>query len=459
MKYKALGGAALLLCGLVAPALAGSVYVPLATDQVIDGVRYQTQIWVTNTDTGLRQFTSYLIESETDGTDRPENWGASTAIQAGDTMLLASVVGSGEQGMLEISGAPQIVVTARMVGTSNGVAGLGTAMPVVSSKSVFAANAVAHLAGWVRSADLRSDFGILNLGHERASCSIKVFRNDGSQILGTAVVTMQPLGHRQFDDALNLLGQPAISAARSETSCDQPFYIYLRTYDRTAGDVFFTLPSHTLGESTLATPDEEPPPGPGPGPSPSCSAGALCYSKPGTFFVPTVSADYRRETFEVPPGNYSKLHMSLEVVPTGWHPPTNGLNLVFWLARDGRHRNLYGFAGFKGPGSGQLLFRHGIGMEAGLKPKLTRNFLPTLGATYKIDFVYNTGNRTLTLKIMDAAGNVLHELTDRTNVNVIELLPGEANITADFSHRLGLNPVEPPSYGWQYRNLLIELFD
>jgi len=456
MKCKTLGVAALLVLCPVASALAGSVYVPLAADHVVEGVRYQTQVWATNTDGDLRQFTSYFIPGETDGTDRPENWGTSIAVQPGNTMLLGSIAGSGQVGMLEISGAPNIAITARMVATKDGVTGLGTAMPVISSKNQFAADAVAHLQGWVRSGDLRSDFGLVNLGAEDSTCSIKVFRNDGSQIQGTAVITVPPLGQRHFDDALNILGVLAISAVRSETTCDQPFYPYLRTYDRTTGDVFLILPSHAIGESSLQ------PPGTQTDPEPSACAngqpGVHCITRDGTFFVPRVADDYRRVDFNVPSGSYSRMHMRFEIVHGGWTAPSSGLHLVFWLARDGRHRNLYGFAGFKGPNANSLLFRHGIDMLAGDKPKFTRNFAAQPGQTYVIDYLYDPVGRILDLKIFDGNGNLLQQITDRPNVNRIHIDPGE-NITADFSNVRGANPSEPPSYGWQYRNLLIELFE
>ena len=454
MKHKIPGLVALLLVSPAATALAGSVYVPLAADHTVEGVRYQTQVWATNTDTDLRQFTSYFIPSETDGVERDENWGTSTAVQPGGTVLVGTVAGSGERGMLEISGAPHIVVTARMVATKDGVTSLGAAIPVIGSQNAFEADVVAHVQGWIRNADLRRDFGVVNLGHQEATCSIAVFRANGSQILSTAIITIPPLGHRQFDDALGLLNLTAISAVRSETSCDQPFYSYLRTYDRVTGDLSFALPSKTLEESTLNPPGQTQQ-------APGCAspaAGYFCYSKPGTFFTPTVRNDYRREDFDVPPGSYSRIHMRFEVLHGGWTAPTGGMHLVFWLARDGRHFNLYGFAGFKGPNTNTLLFRHGMGIEASQKPKFTRQFRAIPGQTYIIDYVYDPVGRTLVLTVMDANENVLQQITDRPNVQQVHIEQGQ-NITADFSNVLGVNPAEPPSYGWQYRNLLIELFD
>jgi hypothetical protein len=157
-------------------------------------------------------------------------------------MLLGTIADSGETGVLEISGSEHIVVGARMVPTVDGVTGLGASMPVVGSENLFAADATAHLQGWIRSGELVSDLGIVNLGSAAATCSIGVFRSDGTQIQSTAVITVRALGLRLFDDALAILGEQAIAAVRSETSCDQPFYAYLRTYDRTSGELFFTLP-------------------------------------------------------------------------------------------------------------------------------------------------------------------------------------------------------------------------
>ncbi len=457
MKNRVLLAALSLVCvGPAAPVLAGSVYVPLAADRTENGIRYQTQVWITNEGVEERRFTAHFIPTNTDGTDREGVVNQQVTVPGNGTFYLQSVTGAGEQGMLEISGAPQIVVNALMVATVDGVSSLGAAIPVVSSENLYDADSVAHIQGWMRSNALRSDFGVVNLGHEPASCAISVFRSDGSQIQSTAVIGVPPLGHRHFDDALNLLGVQSISAVRSTTSCDQPFYAYLRTFDVNTGELFITLPSSKLELSALEPPGEVAPPPPPPPPS-TCGAGVHCFSRPGTFFTARVGEPYRRETMTLPPGSYSRLRFRVDIFVSGWTQPTSGLHLAWWLANSGRHFNLYGFSGWKGPTRNEVLFRHGIGIAAGDKPKFEQPMVFQPGRTYKVDYDYNPTARYLSYKILDESGNLLKEIRHVPNVNKVHIEAGET-ITADFSNVPGHNPVEPPSYGWQYKNLLIEVF-
>lgn len=455
MKNRVLLAAlALLLClGLAAPAFAGSVYVPLAADHTANGVRYQTQVWVTNEGAEERRFVSYFIPSGEDGTER-DGAGQMVTVPPRQTTYLSSVTGAGETGMLEISGAPQIVANARMVATVNGVSSLGTPMPVISSENLFEADSMAHLQGWMRSNALRSDFGVLNLGHEPATCSIAVYRNDGSQIQSTAVISIPALSHRQFDDALNLLGVQSISAVRSTTSCDQPFSVYLRSYNVNTGELFFSLPSRSLGDSILTVPGEEPPTPP----PPTCGVGVECLTRNGVFFTPRHGDEYRRVTMNLPAASYKRIRMRLDIFVSGWTNPSSGLHLAWWLANSGRHFNLYGFSGWKGPNRNANLFRHGIGIEASQKPKFEPGFNFQPGRTYSVDYDYNPAARYLSYKILDQSGNVLQEIVDVPNVNMVHIEQGET-ITADFSNVLGANPIEPPSYGWRYQNLIIEVFE
>ena len=453
MKFKTLGVAALLVLCAVAPALAGSVYVPAATDRVVDGVRYQTQVWVTNHDEDLRQFTSYFIPTESDGTERPENWGDASAIPAGGTMLLGSVAGSGETGMLEISGAPHIVVTARMVATKDGVTGLGAAIPVISSKNLFAADTVAHNQGWVRSGDLRSDFGLVNLGSEETTCSIRVLRNSGSQIQNTAVITVPPLTQRQFNDALAILGVQAISAVRSETSCDQPFYSYLRTYERTTGDVTLSLPTHTIGESTLNPPGTEQP-------APGCSAGAAyCFQQPGVFFAPTRSEPVKFIDAHAPAGFYSRLRVAYDILHGGWYPQRpHGAHNLLWIARNRRHFDLFGYVNIFGPGRSEIIWRHGIAQAHEAKAKISAPAVMMPGQLYRLEYIYDTNARTIDLVITNSQGQAVVDLNDRPNTQTVRVDAGDP-YSLGLGFYEGENPNEVPTYGWQYRNLVIEFFD
>jgi hypothetical protein len=330
-------------------------------------------------------------------------------------------------------------------------AGLGTEVPVVTSRNLATQGQMTQVQGWTRSKNgVVTDFGLVNLSHQQNSCRVSVFRAGGAQVQSTVLLAIQPLSMVHFADALGVLGETATPSARAEVDCDKEFYPYSLILNWLTGETTFLTPSGG-GDSELVPPGQTPK-------TAGCSAGsAHCFRRDGVFFIPTIKEDYRRETFNLPPGSYSSLHLRLEVTPAGWAAPTSGLNLMWWLANTGRHYNLYGFSGIKGPGSNSILFRHGIGMEAGDKPKFSSPFAASQGQTYVFDFVYNPAEKFLDYKVLDKAGNVLYRVTAKPNVNRVHIENNE-NITADFSHRLGVNPAEPPSYGWKYANLLIEVF-
>jgi hypothetical protein len=364
--------------------------------------------------------------------------------------VLSGIAPAGGVGLLEVTGAPQVVINARLVSTSDGVELLGANLPILSSETLLPADFVAHVQAWERDDERTTDFALVNLGHSAATCDVDVISADGSQLVPGALVPLQPLSMIQFRDVLDLIGHPAISSVRARVSCDQDFYTFATNYNRETGEVTLVGPSETLASTLIRPGDEPPPPPPGEG----CGepqAGRHCFSRPGVFFTPTVAQDYRRERFAIPAGSYSSLHFRVEVFHNGWQQPPSGLHMLFWLAKAGRHFNLYGFAALKGPGANAILFRHGIGIPAAQKPKFEQNFPTQPGRTYVVDYVYNPVADNLVLKILDTSGNVLHQIVHAPNVNQIHIEPGE-DLTADFSFVLGHNPNEPPTYGWQYKN-------
>ncbi|MFN7963213.1 MAG: hypothetical protein U0002_18275 [Thermoanaerobaculia bacterium] len=435
---------------------AGTVYVPLAKDVVIDGIRYQTQIWVSNKGDVPRRFGALFLPNDTDGTSRPDgNPAPNIGINGGATLQLTGIAPANSVGMLEISGAPQILVTAKLVSTVNGVEHIGTALPVISSDNLIAAGTQINLQNFDRSTTRRTDFLLVNLAQTAASCNVALFRADGTSIGDPAVVTLLPLSHREYGDVLNALGEANIAAARLVATCDKTYFAYALNYDRATGDATVQLPSQDL-DSALTRPGDNPPPPPPP-PNDCDPAAVACFQKTGVFYEPNPGETRRRESFQIASGSYSKTHMRVEVYHGGWLRPPSGLHSLFWYALGGRHYRLIGFAGALGPGKDQLLFRHGINLPAGDKPKFTPSFNFVPGTTYVLDYVWNPAGRTLSFKVMDTSGNVLIEITDRPNANRMNIEQGE-DLTLDFSSELGANPNEPPTYGWRYQNLLVEVF-
>ncbi len=453
LRGAVFGACTLSLLALFAvPAQAGTVYVPLTVDGDLAGIGLRTDVWIANTTNKAVEFTSYFIPTLHDGTDRPEDTQAdSIQLAARGTLRYQGIAPADSIGIMELKLPEGVVATARLVTIDPQLGeSLGTEIPVISAENLIPAGTTAHVQGWEREVGHRlTDFGAVNLSSATAQCQVSVYRGNGQQISTTATFPIQPLSSVHFPAALGILGQGDVPIARAAVTCDQDAYAYAVVNDIETGQAIFTGPS-ARGEDGLEGP--APPPG-----TSECPQNAVCYSKAGTFFIPSVRDDYRRENIAVPAGTYSSLHFSVEVVNGGWAQPTSGLNLMFWLARNGRHFNLFGFAGFKGPNRNTVLFRHGIGMVAGDKPKFESNFVSQIGKSYIFDYTYNPAQGFLDLKILDKSGNILWRATDKPNVKNIVIPEGEL-ITADFSNRLGANAAEPPSYGWQYRNLQFELY-
>lgn len=448
-----LGLAALLalLVGAV-PGHAGTVYVPLTVQLDVDGIGVETQVWLTNSTGQFAKAQVVFIPVASDGTKRKGVKAEEVPVWAGTTVRYDPLSNGPSVGLLEITLPDGVYATARLAGEHPlfGPA-LGTEVPVVTSTNLVPAGGTAQIQGWERQDDgVVTDFGLVNLSHQANSCRVSVFRGGGAQVKSSVLLPIQPLSMVHFTDALGVLGETDNPNARAEVSCDKEFYPFSLLFNWQTGETLFLTPSGS-GQSGLT------PPGQG-SKAPKCSPGAVhCFRRDGVFFVPTKGEDYRRETFTLPSGTYSSLHLRLDVTHGGWTAPTNGLNLMWWLANTGRHYNLYGFSGIKGPGSNSILFRHGMAMPAGDKPKFTSPFPASPGKTYTFDYVYNPVEKFVEYKVLDQAGNVLYQVIDRPNVQKVHIENGET-ITADFSHRLGVNPSEPPSYGWKYQNLVIEVF-
>jgi hypothetical protein len=431
-----------LLLLTAAPASAGVVYVPLPGHDTIGDAALEPRILVSNRSNAPHSFTTLFLPQDTDGTAQGE--GEATTVAAGLTIELTTA--GADRGLAQFESAPELIWAAKLVRPGDAHS-LGFYLPVITSENVIAADGSVHLLGWERSAAGRAtDLTLVNLGHDESACSIDVFRANGTRIRSRAVVRLAPLSSRLYEDGLAILGETELAGSRAVVSCDQPFFTFALIRDADTGEPSYLGPAGD-GRSTLAAP--------GGGPT-ECPPDVLCFSRPGVFYEPNPQETIRREVFPIPTGPYSKLHFRVEVYHGGWRSPTGGLHSLFWLALN-RHFRLIGFAGFHGPDANDLLFRHGMNLPAGDKPKFIRPFLAVPGTTYVNDFVFDPVGRHLEYRILDLAGNVLLSIVDRPNVNRIHVEEGE-DLVADFSSLLGLNASEPPTYGWRYENLTLEVY-
>ncbi|HZF11796.1 MAG TPA: hypothetical protein VFE33_23665 [Thermoanaerobaculia bacterium] len=275
----------LLSLGALTPLSAGEVFVPYASNRTIGGTTYRTKVWVTNTGATVRRFTALFIEGGTDGGKLPDPDPTSgISVGPGATVVLTNLAPAGKLGMLEISGAPQLVVTARIeaVNPANGTL-LSTAnVPMVGQDNAAAANTFIDLQGIERTSHgAISDFLILNLSRQSTQCTLGAFRANNTQIAQTAILTLLPLSQRAFADALAALGETQIADTHFQVTCDQPFYAYAVAYRAGGPETSYISPSMALiGDLVPGTGGSGGGNGGGGG---GGGAGSVVYNVTGTF--------------------------------------------------------------------------------------------------------------------------------------------------------------------------------
>jgi hypothetical protein len=255
MTRKIIGILLIALCGVSGTVFSETVYIPVPAD-VRAGNPFEARIDITNTGLQAASFTTYFIPSDTDGLDRPEGAEQGFLLLPGAT-LQTGVEGSG-LGLFEItSDHDGLQVHARLMGSRDGVQYLGAELPVVTRWNSFAANTTAQVQGWARNGSLVTDFGLINLGFQEASCLISVRRVDGSAIATNINLTWPPRSQRQFNDALGILNLNSVAGIRTSVSCDQSFYPYSTQFDNQTGEMMFVAPSAKVEDGISDPADSE----------------------------------------------------------------------------------------------------------------------------------------------------------------------------------------------------------
>jgi hypothetical protein len=219
----------LLLFGLLiaVPALAGTAYVPFvaATRPTTGGT--QVNFDLTNLGTVPRLGTVHFVAAGENG-------------NAGGTDLLSLRLDPGKiyprtccgnaSGLLILSGAPQIAYNVYLEEVFAPVppTSVSLRLPLISGKDAVPAGSQATLlrlsgdgAGVVVSS-----FGILNLGHQAARCSVVGFPPYVQAQLQDIVIP--PVSVAAYPD---IFGRPTLGAQGSPTvTCDQPFYPFALIY-------------------------------------------------------------------------------------------------------------------------------------------------------------------------------------------------------------------------------------
>jgi hypothetical protein len=431
-RRTALIGICALLAGVV-PVLAGEVYVPFASNRSVDGTIYQTKVWVTNTGTAARRFSVRFISQNTDGTQGADNVNELN-VTAGGTLLLGSVAPSGALGMVEINGAPQLVVNARIdaIGPNGGVVSSAN-VPVVGGGNVIKANATAHIQGLeLTGRGTLSDFGLMNLSNAAAQCTIKTFRSNGNQISQTSVISMPPLSERHFENVLGLLGETSVSDARVEASCNRQFFPYAAVFKPGGPETNFVTPSFAL-DTDLVT---------GVGSTP----GTVVFEAPGLYLLAKPGASFKQYDIPLVEGvRYKKATMDFDLYVDKF---PNGIFAGVTAMRRTDRTMYYGLI-VRG-GRSKTIIDMGVTDDI-----LDGNSGPWKERTnYHVTFDYDTVSGKLTFKLT-RNGTLVETLTGP--INHFDLSKNGKVFRVDFGQNGVADGAYFPPIGWKFSNLKVVL--
>lgn len=464
------------ICGTVAPAWAGTVYVPILTFDDPGGATYRTRIWLTNAGDGPAEVHALFLAHAANGTEN-RSQPQSTTVAPGATVVLFSTLGTG---LLELQAPATVAVGAELRATSLiGPQEVFGSVPVVGSAQAAKAGETVFLQGMRRTTSgVEAHLGLMNLGHRQASCDLQVVAADGRSLADVPGMPVPALSQVFFEDALGILRQSQIGDVHARISCNRPFFAFLALMERATGEVVFVHPSAT-GASTFQPPGKSPsePPGdppPDPGeppeepsePPPSGGGQGTVFSVTGTFHTPTPKNPTKIFNFDVPKNRvYSKVILDLDVTFGNWSAEPSKMHSLFWLHRGGCcwpkwSENIVGYANVHGPRSNQVRIEHAldhfIGPPSWHTPKFNGGYVFETGKTYHFRYEYDAGGGQIRLAV-SVGGNVVKEISTAATTSEIHP-PASGKFMAYFGHEHGgAHGPEQPTYGWKYSNLRVEL--
>lgn len=443
--------ALLALAAVAVPASAGTLYIPTLSPGPPAAGDYKLRVWLTNHGDQQASVRLLRIDGSGDGTKgrgRPET----RVVGAGATLVLLT---EAAHGLLEIQAPPSVAVNAELRNTSlPGPREVFGSIPVIGSQNLATAGDTLLLQGLRRSSvGVASHVGLVNLGHQKASCDAAIHAADGRKLV-SASFSVPALSHTLFPDALTKEGQ--IADVNARISCNRPFYAYVAMIETEVGELIFTEPSQT-GASTLQPPTEN---------APEPAGGSLVFTRDGTFHTPTRGNETKVFNLKVPPRQeFRKVVLDMDFTHGGWYRrEPNKMHNIFWLHRGGCcwprwNENILGFANAFGPGADgrRVKVTHNLEVPRRPYPNLNRTFELKPGKTYHLRYEYDAAGGKVRLRL-SAEGRVLFETSGRATVSRIRP-DGSGEFMAYFGHenQAGTgNGAERPSYNWKYSNLRVE---
>lgn len=438
--------ASLVLATSVSPAFAGFVYVPVLDRTGSGGSKHSTEVWISNNGAEERRYGTFFLPAGSSGLQR-SGTSAKATVLGGRTVKLVGV--GTAPGLLEIEGAPQVLVEARMVNSPSGGFGAQTLLPVISSENALAPNAIAELLALSRdTSGAYTDLEIVNLGNQAAQCAIQFFRADGTQIGSTAKIAVPPLSLRHFGDVFPILGVTSVADARARVACNQAFFAFAGIFNPARTLLTFATPAAS-GASTLAGPN-------GPPPSP----GAIVFERSGEVHRPALGNEIKQITVPVPQAlSFKRVTIDWDVVPGPWtaSKPDGNHNLI-WVHRGKYRSNTLANVNTFGPPRSGVKNTQNLDMAA---KALTLKEVPlTLqeGVSYHFHYVYDAETNRVTLTVTSQGSTLATLDMEGSALNKVITVPS-TGLIVQFGHTAeqAAGGIEFPTYGWVYSNLRIEM--
>jgi hypothetical protein len=441
---KALAFGCLVLLAAVAPLAAGQVIVPVASGTISNGTAYRTRLWVSNLSAVPRFFSTAFIASGGDGT-KQETFGTPIYVQPGATLLVDGAAPAGKAGFLEVAGAPQLSVAARLeLLDVNGNVLSSATLPVVGASSALAANAVAQLQGLeqAKATGTTADFVLLNLSRAAAQCTIGAYAADHTALTPTAILTLPPLAHRAFNGILQTLVLGDISGVRLQVSCDHPFYTYAMVYEVGGPQTNVLTPSAPLTADLVGAPSSSGGPG--------APAGAQTLSVPGVFLNARPGASTVSYNLPLAAGvPYQRVTVDFDMFLNRWQ--SDLFHGVFALRRAAASR------------SDRVLYvgvqLRGDNAKTTLDLGYNEQFVKTQGPwkqqhTYHVRVDYDVVGRTVTLQAFE--GGVLTYTIQGPAFN-LDLSDNGNKVHVDFGQSGVADGAYFPPIGWVFSNLQVSM--
>jgi len=448
MKKTLLGCLTLLATVAAAlPAAAGNLYVPLLDRDGVGSSHQRTEIWIANPASQSHNFTPTFLPTGASGTAL-SGTGTQATVLSGRTGKLIGLTTPGQFGLLEIVADTDIQVEARLANSLGASSSTYTQVPVVTSANVVAAGSKANLVGLGRSSGgIYTDLGVVNLDRQStANCSVSAFRADGTQISGTATITVEALSMRHFGDALGLLGETDLLDARAQVTCDKAFYPYAAVFNPVAGILLFANPTGS-GASTLGA-GNTPPPG-----------NSVIFTLSGLFHTPTLGHEIKQLVVQVPQAlSLRSMIIDWDITPaafTAGHEAEN--HSLIWVYRGKNRSNTIANMNTFGPPRSTVKNASNVDLAPPSVTAQETSMALQQGTLYHIHYVYDAEHATITTTISTGgvtAAVMTQNATARNNILTIPAI--------GFNVQFGNTAAQAasgewPTYGWQYANLRIEM--